>query len=61
MIYYPLPLHFQKAFENDRYPKGSMPISEQLSSEVLSLPIHTEMHEDELQFIVENVKSFFNV
>ena len=61
MIYYPLPLHFQKAFENDRYPKGSMPVSEQLSSEVLSLPIHTEMHEDELQFIVENVKSFFNV
>lgn len=61
MIYYPLPLHFQKAFENDRYPKGSMPISEQLSSEVLSLPIHTEMERDELEFIVENVKSFFNV
>lgn len=61
MIYYPLPLHFQKAFENDRYPKGSMPISEQLSSEVLSLPIHTEMEGEELQYIVENVKSFFNV
>jgi dTDP-4-amino-4,6-dideoxygalactose transaminase len=61
MIYYPLPLHFQKAFESDRYPKGSMPISEQLSSEVLSLPIHTEMERDELEFIVENVKSFFNV
>jgi dTDP-4-amino-4,6-dideoxygalactose transaminase len=61
MIYYPLPLHFQKAFENERYPKGSMPISERLSAEVLSLPIHTEMTSEELEFIVDNVKSFFNV
>jgi UDP-2-acetamido-2-deoxy-ribo-hexuluronate aminotransferase len=60
MIYYPLPLHFQKAFENERYPKGSMPISERLSSEVLSLPMHTEMKVTDLEFIVGNVKSFFN-
>lgn len=60
MIYYPLPLHFQKAFENVRYPKGSMPISERLSSEVLSLPIHTEMTSEELDFIVESVLAFFN-
>jgi dTDP-4-amino-4,6-dideoxygalactose transaminase len=60
MIYYPLPLHFQKAFANERYPEGSMPISEKLSSEVLSLPIHTEMTQEELEFIVENVKAFFN-
>ena len=59
MIYYPLPLHYQKAYENERYPKGSMPISERLSSEVLSLPIHTEMTSDELKFIVDAVKSFF--
>lgn len=60
MVYYPLPLHFQKAFENERYPKGSMPISELLSSEVLSLPIHTEMRPDELETVIENVLSFFN-
>ena len=60
MIYYPLPLHFQKAFANERYPEGSMPISEKLSSEVLSLPIHTEMTQEELEFIVGNVKAFFN-
>jgi dTDP-4-amino-4,6-dideoxygalactose transaminase len=59
MIYYPLPLHFQKAFENMRYPKGSMPISERLSSEVLSLPIHTEMTSEELNFFVESVLAFF--
>jgi dTDP-4-amino-4,6-dideoxygalactose transaminase len=61
MVYYPLPLHFQKAFESERYPKGSMPITELLSSEVLSLPIHTEMQPEEQEFIVEKVKSFFNV
>lgn len=61
MIYYPLPLHFQKAFSNERYPEGSMPISEKLSSEVLSLPIHTEMTLEELEFIVEKVKLFFSV
>ena len=61
MIYYPLPLHFQKAFSNERYPEGSMPISEKLSSEVLSLPIHTEMTLEELEFIVGKVKLFFSV
>jgi dTDP-4-amino-4,6-dideoxygalactose transaminase len=61
MVYYPLPLHFQKAFESERYPKGAMPITELLSSEVLSLPIHTEMQSEELEFIVEKVQSFFNV
>lgn len=60
MIYYPLPLHFQKAFESEKYPKGSMPISELMSSEVLSLPIHTEMTSEELEFITRNVKSFFS-
>jgi dTDP-4-amino-4,6-dideoxygalactose transaminase len=60
MIYYPLPLHFQKAFANERYPEGSMPISELLSTEVLSLPIHTEMTSEELEFIAMNVKAFFN-
>jgi dTDP-4-amino-4,6-dideoxygalactose transaminase len=60
MIYYPLPLHFQKAFENERYPEGSMPISELLSKEVLSLPIHTEMRPDELETITGKVLSFFN-
>ncbi len=60
MIYYPLPLHFQKAFENERYPKGSMPISERLSAEVLSLPIHTEMTSEELEYIANSVRSFFN-
>jgi dTDP-4-amino-4,6-dideoxygalactose transaminase len=61
MVYYPLPRHFQKPCESERYPKGAMPITELLSSEVLSLPIHTEMQSEELEFIVEKVQSFFNV
>ncbi|MCB9251949.1 MAG: DegT/DnrJ/EryC1/StrS family aminotransferase [Flavobacteriales bacterium] len=53
MVYYPLPLHYQKAFESDRFPKGSFPISESLCETVLSLPISTEMDKEQLSFIVE--------
>lgn len=59
MIYYPLPLHYQKAFESERYPKGCFPVAEELTEQVLSLPIHTEMTEDQLAFIVNGVKTFF--
>jgi len=60
MIYYPFPLHFQKAYQNNRFPIGSLPVSEQLCSEVLSLPIHTEMTEEMMNFIVETIKDFYN-
>lgn len=55
MIYYPLPLHFQKAYQQ----AGSFPVAEALCKEVLSLPMHTEMSEQELKFIVENIKKFY--
>ncbi len=51
MIYYPIPLHFQKAFASDRFRKGDFPVTEQLCNCVLSLPIHTEMDEDTLNYI----------
>jgi dTDP-4-amino-4,6-dideoxygalactose transaminase len=54
MVYYPMPLHMQKAF-NGLYKKGSFPISERLCREVLSLPIHTEMSFNTQDFIVDNV------
>lgn len=60
MIYYPFPLHFQKAYQSDRFPAGSLPVSEKLCDEVLSLPIHTEMTEDIQSFIVNSIKDFFN-
>ncbi|SFD80518.1 dTDP-4-amino-4,6-dideoxygalactose transaminase [Chitinophaga sp. CF118] len=60
MIYYPLPLHFQKAYQSDNYQPGSFPVAEVLCTEVLSLPMHTEMSEQELNFIVSNIKQFYS-
>lgn len=59
MVYYPFPLHFQKAYQSNRFPAGSLPISEILCNEVLSLPIHTEMTKDTLDFIINTIKEFF--
>lgn len=58
MIYYPVPLHQQKAFVDARYGDGSFPIAEELSKVVLSLPMHSELDDDQLKYIVENIKEF---
>ena len=58
MVYYPVPLHMQKAYLNDRYRKGDFPVAEQLSACVLSLPIHTEMDEEQIQYITNNLIAF---
>lgn len=60
MVYYPIPLHFQKAYQSDRFPKGSLPMSEKLCEEVLSLPIHTEMTSEMQDFIIDTIKEFYN-
>ena len=59
MIYYPVPLHLQKAYRMDKVGEGSFPVTEQLSKTVLSLPIHTEMKTEELEFIVAQIKIFY--
>jgi UDP-2-acetamido-2-deoxy-ribo-hexuluronate aminotransferase len=53
MVYYPIPLHQQKAFDSVHYPVGSFPVSESLCNVVLSLPIHTEMNYNMVQEIVQ--------
>jgi UDP-2-acetamido-2-deoxy-ribo-hexuluronate aminotransferase len=58
MIYYPIPLHLQKAYQNPEFPAGTFPVTEELSECVLSLPIHTEMSLEELNYISEVIKSF---
>ncbi len=60
MIYYPIPLHLQKAYIKEGFGPGSFPLTESLSKEVLSLPIHTEMKEEQLNYIVNSIKEFFN-
>jgi UDP-2-acetamido-2-deoxy-ribo-hexuluronate aminotransferase len=60
MIYYPVPLHKQKAYnKNNKYRDENFPISNQLAEEVLSLPMHTELDAEQLNYIAENVLNFF--
>jgi len=58
MIYYPVPLHMQKAYRDDRYNEGDFPVTEELCEKVLSLPMQTELDEEQLSFITDAVKSF---
>ncbi|WP_285009895.1 DegT/DnrJ/EryC1/StrS family aminotransferase [Pedobacter faecalis] len=59
MIYYPIPVHLQEAYLSYGYKKGDLPVSERLCEEVISLPIHTEMKDEVLKYIVEHIKIFF--
>lgn len=58
MIYYPVPLHLQKAYLNSRYQKGDFPVTENLAESVVSLPMHTELDEEQLNFITQSVLEF---
>lgn len=55
MIYYPLPCHRQKALTRIYPEQGHFPVAEHLSRKVLSLPIHTEMPEEQIAYIIEQV------
>ncbi len=58
MIYYPIPLHLQKAYLDDRYKAGDFPVTEMLCDTVVSLPMHTELDEETLKFITDSVLEF---
>lgn len=60
MIYYPVPLYQQKAFAHFAQPGFSLPVTEVLCQEVLSLPMHTELEADSQQVIIAGVRSFLN-
>ncbi len=57
-VYYPVPLHLQKAYRDSRCAEGDLPVSESLSKSVISLPIHTELTEAIQQEIVDAVLEF---
>ncbi|HWR17286.1 MAG TPA: DegT/DnrJ/EryC1/StrS family aminotransferase [Terriglobales bacterium] len=59
-IYYPYPLHLQKAFAFLGHKAGDFPASEKASLEVLSLPIYPELGEDKLRLVVEAIGAFYN-
>lgn len=60
MIYYPVPLHMQKAYQDSRYKEGDFPVAERLANCVLSLPMHTELNEEQLAYITQNVLEALN-
>jgi len=60
MVYYPIPLHQQKAYLDSRYKDGDFPVAERLSSCVLSLPMHTELEDEQIQYIIQEVNAFTN-
>ncbi len=60
MIYYPYPLHLQKAYTYLGYKENDFPVTEDLSNRVLSLPMHTELDEEQLKYITETVLEYAN-
>ncbi|WP_405399444.1 DegT/DnrJ/EryC1/StrS family aminotransferase [Maribacter sp. Asnod2-G09] len=59
-VYYPIPLHKQKAYLDDRYKEEDFPVTNQLVTEVLSLPMHTELDEEQINYITELIIGFVN-
>jgi len=57
-IYYPIPLHSQKAYADSRYNEADFPVTNQLVKEVISLPMHTELDDEQIKFITDSVLEF---
>ena len=60
MIYYPVPGHHQEMFSHYETAKVSLPVTDWLTKRVISLPIHTELDQDQLEFITSKVLEFVN-
>jgi dTDP-4-amino-4,6-dideoxygalactose transaminase len=58
MIYYPVPAHRQKMFSFLNLPTVDLPVTDWLTQRVVSLPIHTELDLEQLEYIVDHVNSF---
>ena len=58
-IHYPIPIPFQKAYKFLKIKKGSFPIAEKVSKEIIALPIFPELREEEIRYVVESVKEVF--
>lgn len=57
-VYYPIPIHQQKAYKSARYDKADFKVTNQLSKEVFSLPMHTELEDDQIDYIVNTIKEY---
>jgi dTDP-4-amino-4,6-dideoxygalactose transaminase len=59
-IHYPVPLHLQPAFKYLGYTVGDFPVSERAAEEVLSLPIQQDLTDDEVDYVINCVRQFYN-
>jgi UDP-2-acetamido-2-deoxy-ribo-hexuluronate aminotransferase len=57
-IYYPIPLHSQKAYADVRYKEEDFPVTNDLCKEVIALPMHTELDDEQIKFITDTVLEF---
>jgi UDP-2-acetamido-2-deoxy-ribo-hexuluronate aminotransferase len=58
MIYYPLPLHLQNAYKDLNHRAGDFPVSESMSNSVMSIPMHTELETEQIEYICHHIKEF---
>lgn len=59
-VYYPIPLHSQKAYADERYNEADFPVTNALIKDVISLPMHTELDDEQIAFITKTVIDFVN-
>jgi len=58
-LHYPVPLHLQKAYAHLGYQRGDFPVAEKMAKEILSLPMYPELTEEQIRFVVDQIKNFF--
>ncbi len=61
MIYYPMPLHTQKAYGAENFEHTAFPVTNELCETVISLPMHTELEEDQLDYICTSIAEYLQV
>lgn len=59
-VYYPIPLHKQKAYTDDRYHEADFKVTNDLVNTVISLPMHTELDDDQIDYIALKIKTFID-
>jgi dTDP-4-amino-4,6-dideoxygalactose transaminase len=59
-IYYPLPLHIQECFAHIGMKKGDCPVSEDLANKVLSIPVYSELTQEQISYVAQTIKDFYN-